>query len=75
MARYVFDESIGSFPSVKRYFTYTDADRGIGGYFNPETRTAVINLRSVRDAPTAKSVFIHEVNSHGTDDFFRNTNV
>lgn len=75
MARYVFDESIGSFPSVKRYFTYTDADRGIGGYFNPKTRTAVINLRSVRDAPTAKSVFIHEVNSHGTDDFFRNTNV
>jgi hypothetical protein len=75
MARYVFDESIGSFPSVKRYFTYSDADRGVGGFFDPETRTAAINLRYTSNPTDAMSTFIHEVNSHGTDDFFKNTNV
>lgn len=75
MARHVFDESIGSFPSVKRYFTYSDADRGAGGFFDPETRTAAINLRYTSNPTDAMSTFIHEVNSHGTDEFFKNTNV
>lgn len=75
MARYVFDESIKDLPPVKRYFTYTDTNSGLGGYFNPYHRIAIINLKNVRDVPTAKSVFIHEVNSHGTDKFFKNTNV
>lgn len=75
MARYVFDESIGSFPSVKRYFTYSDADRGVGGFFDPDTRIAAINLRYNSTPTDAMSTFIHEVNSHGTDEFFRNTNV
>ena len=74
-ARQFFNESIGSFPSVKRYFTYSDADRGIGGFFDPETRTATINLRYTSNPTDAMSTFIHEVNSHGTDDFFKNTNV
>ena len=75
MARYVFDESIKDLPPVKRYFTYTNTDSGLGGYFNPYHRIAIINLKNVRNVPTAKSVFIHEVNSHGTDKFFKNTNV
>lgn len=74
-ARYLFDENIKDLPPIKRYFTYTDSDAGIGGYFDPNSRTAVINLRNNYDAPTARSTFIHEVNSHGTDDFFKNTMV
>ena len=74
-ARQFFNESIGSFPSVKRYFTYSDADRGVGGFFDPDTRTATINLRYTSNPTDAMSTFIHEVNSHGTDDFFKNTNV
>ena len=74
-ARQFFNESIGSFPSVKRYFTYTDADRGVGGFFDPDSRTAIINLRYNYTPTKAMSTFIHEVNSHGTDDFFQNTNV
>lgn len=73
--RQFFNESIGSFPSVKRYFTYSDADRGVGGFFDPDTRTATINLRYTSNPTDAMSTFIHEVNSHGTDDFFKNTNV
>lgn len=74
-ARYLFDENIKDLPPIKRYFTYTDSDSGIGGYFDPNSRTAVINLRNSYNAPRAKSTFIHEVNSHGTDTFFKNTNV
>lgn len=74
-ARQFFNESIGSFPSVKRYFTYSDADRGVGGFFDPDSRTAIINLRYNSTPTKAMSTFIHEVNSHGTDDFFQNTNV
>ena len=73
--RQFFNESIGSFPSVKRYFTYSDADRGVGGFFDPDTRIAAINLRYSSTPTDAMSTFIHEVNSHGTDDFFKNTNV
>ncbi len=75
MARQVFDKSIGSFPSVKRYFIYSDADRGVGGFFEPNDRIAAINLRYNSTPTDAMSTFIHEVNSHGTDAFFRNTNV
>lgn len=74
-ARQFFNESIGSFPSVKRYFTYSDADRGVGGFFDPDSRTAIINLRYNYTPTKAMNTFIHEVNSHGTDDFFQNTNV
>lgn len=74
-ARQFFNESIGSFPSVKRYFTYSDADRGVGGFFDPDSRTAAINLRYNYTPTKAMSTFIHEVNSHGTDNFFQNTNV
>lgn len=74
-ARQFFNESIGSFPSVKRYFTYSDADRGVGGFFDPDNRIAAINLRYTSTPTDAMSTFIHEVNSHGTDDFFQNTNV
>ena len=74
-ARQFFNESIGSFPSVKRYFTYSDADRGVGGFFDPDSRTAIINLRYNSTPTKAMNTFIHEVNSHGTDDFFQNTNV
>lgn len=74
-ARQFFNEGVGSLPSVKRYFTYSDADRGVGGFFDPDTRTATINLRYNSTPTDAMSTFIHEVNSHGTDDFFQNTNV